>query len=353
MRYPEYLKPNGTIGFVAPSFGCNIEPYRSAFNNAMKKLAALGHRFDVGPNCYAGEGIGISSTPEKCGRELTEYYCSDKNDALISCGGGELMCETLDYVDFERIRAAAPKWYMGFSDNTNFTFLLTTMCDVASIYAPCAASFGMEPWHDSLWDAYNILTGKQHEVGGYPMWEREGLRDEEHPYLPYHLTQEKQLRLYLPERGLLVAKENPMSAAFEGRLVGGCMDCLVNLAGTVFDRTAEFNRRYADEGVVWFLEACDLNVMSIRRALWNLEHAGWFEHVKGFIIGRPLCFGTEMMGMNQYNAVTGILEKYNVPIVMDADIGHLSPMMPLVCGSHAKVRVQDNDIKITMAALAS
>lgn len=42
---------------------------------------------------------------------------------------------------------------------------------------------------------------------------------------------------------------------------------------------------------------------------------GWFKHVKGFIIGRPLCFGTDMMGNDQYNAVTGILSKYKVPII--------------------------------------
>ena len=27
MRYPENLKKNETIGFCAPSFGVNIEPY--------------------------------------------------------------------------------------------------------------------------------------------------------------------------------------------------------------------------------------------------------------------------------------------------------------------------------------
>lgn len=338
MRYPDFLKKNGTIGFVAPAFGCSIEPYRSAFDNARKKLAALGHDFDLGPNCYAGEGIGISNTPEKCGEELTQYYCSGKNDALISCGGGELMCETLDYVDFERIREAKPKWYMGFSDNTNFTFLLTTMCDVASIYAPCAASFGMEPWYDSIQDAYDVLTGKKNTVKGYPKWERESLRDEEHPYLPYQLTEDKILRCY------------PAGAtAFEGRLVGGCMDCLANLIGTNFDRVGEFNERYKDDGIVWFLEACDLNVMSIRRTLWSMEHAGWFQYVKGFLIGRPLCFGSESMGLDQYSAVTGVLGKYNVPIIMDADIGHLSPMMPLICGSYAKVRTEGNDITVQMS----
>ena len=57
MRFPEFLKSDGTIGFVAPSFGCNTEPYKTAFKNAQKKLGELGHKLDIGPNCYAGDGI--------------------------------------------------------------------------------------------------------------------------------------------------------------------------------------------------------------------------------------------------------------------------------------------------------
>ena len=110
MKYPKYLSENGTIGFVAPSFGCNTEPYRSSFVNAQKKFKELGHALDLGPNCYEGRGIGISNTPQACGKELTDYYCSGKNDVLISCGGGELMCEILEYTDFDKIRAAEPKW---------------------------------------------------------------------------------------------------------------------------------------------------------------------------------------------------------------------------------------------------
>ena len=189
MRFPEFLKPDGTIGFVAPSFGCNTEPYKTAFVNAQKKLGELGHTFDIGPNCYAGDGIGISSTPGNCGRELTDYYCSENNDVLMSCGGGELMCETLDYVDFERIKAAKPKWYMGFSDNTNFTFLLTTMCDVASIYAPCAASFGMEPWHKSVADAFGVLTGEVRTVYGYEKHSDHTLPETRSGHRYYHLKQ--------------------------------------------------------------------------------------------------------------------------------------------------------------------
>ena len=37
MRYPKNLQQGGTIGFLAPSFGCAMEPYESAFRNALKK----------------------------------------------------------------------------------------------------------------------------------------------------------------------------------------------------------------------------------------------------------------------------------------------------------------------------
>lgn len=338
MRYPEFLPKNGTIGFVAPSFGCNIEPYKTAFANTRKIFQEAGYSTDLGPNCYKGDGIGISSTPEACGKELTEYYCSDENDVLISCGGGELMCEDLDFLELDRIAQAPPKWFMGYSDNTNFTFLLTTICDTASIYGPCAAAFGMEPWHPAINDAFSLLRGKKLIMKGYEKWEKESMKDERHPLEPYHVTEPRILKIFPDQK----------SVQAQGRLIGGCLDILVNLLGTEFDHVQEFTEKYKEDGFIWFLESCDLNVMSIRRALWQMEHAGWFKYVKGFLIGRPLCFGQEMLGLDQYSAVTGILGKYGVPIIMDADIGHIPPMMPLICGSFAELSVQDQQLKLEM-----
>ena len=88
--------------------------------------------------------------------------------------------------------------------------------------------------------------------------------------------------------------------------------------------------------------------MAIRRAVWQMQHAGWFDHVKGFLIGRPLCYGQELMGLDQYHAVTDLLSEYHVPIVMDVDIGHLPPQMPLVCGSMADVAVKGNKLTVQM-----
>lgn len=356
MKYGKFLPSNGTIGFVAPSFGCNIEPYKSAFNNARNYWKKMGYQLDLGPNCYEGKGIGISNTPMACGQELTEYYLKQENDCLISCGGGELMCEILDYVDFDAIKQGNPKWYMGYSDNTNMTYLLATICDTASIYGPCAAAFGMEPWHPSLKDAMDLLAGVKNKVQGYDLWEKESLKSEENPLEPYHVTEPRIIKSFLPisdtenvnnSNGITVL-ENNRSIQFQGRLLGGCLDCLVNLIGTKYDKTIEFVEKYKEDGIIWFLEACDLNVFDIRRAMWQMEHAGWFKYVKGFLIGRPLCFGEEVMGLDAYQAVLDIAGRKNVPIIMDVDLGHLPPMMPIVVGSLGQVNVQGNDIEIIM-----
>lgn len=341
MRYPASLKEK--IGFVAPSFGCASDPYKAAFVNAQKKWKEMGYKLDLGPNCYEEKGVGISNTPKECGKELTEYYLRPDNECLISCGGGEMMCEILEHVDFEAIKKAPAKWYMGFSDNTNVTFLLTTLCDTASVYGPCAAAFGMEPWHPALSDAMEILQGKRKAVESYGMWEKEGLED---ALAPYQCTQELALKLYRPDPAGNMVKADSIS--MEGRLIGGCMDCLVNLLGTRFDNVKAFNEKYKENGFIWFLESCDLNVFSIRQAMWQMEQAGWFEHVKGFLIGRPLCHGQEMMGLDQYQAILPTVQRHKVPVIMDADIGHLPPMMPLVTGSMAAVAAKDGKMEVKM-----
>ena len=344
MKYPEFLKENGTIGFVAPSFGCVIEPYHSAFKNALRKWEENGYHAHLGPNCFASEGVGISNKPELCGQELNDWYCSNENDVLISCGGGELMCEVVPYMDFERMKQAKPKWFMGFSDNSNFTFLSATLMDTAAIYGPCAAAFGMEPWHPAICDAWDLLTGKTDTIHGYDLWEKESLKDAENPLLPYNVTESRETKTFICKDAKAI--ESKELVELEGRLIGGCMDIIQMFPGTPYNKVKEFNETYKEDGFIWFLEACDLNLMGIRRSIWQMKEAGWFEYVKGFLIGRPLCFGEEAFGIDQYQAVTELLAEYNVPVIMDLDIGHLAPMMPIICGATAKVKIKENDVTI-------
>ena len=276
MRYPKFLTAGGRIGFIAPSFGCSTEPYRTAFDAALARFRKAGFTTVTGPNCYEQSGIGKSNTPAACGAEINDFFLNDRADVIISCGGGETMCEDLPYTDFGAIAEAEPHWYMGYSDNTNFTFLLTTLCDVASIYGPCAREFGMDPIHPSIVDAHDLLRGKKLTMKSYGFWEKEKPGEDAPPTAPYNATEKLVLHSY-PRRNM----------TFSGRLIGGCMDCLVNFLGTGYDNVRHFVDRYRDDGILWFLESCDLTVWGIRRAIWQMQHAGWFEHVNGFLIGRP------------------------------------------------------------------
>ncbi len=355
MRYPGFLERGGRIGFIAPSFGCAIEPYLSDFKEAITWFEGRGYKVVKGPNCFLDEGVGISNTPEKCAAEANDFFLNDKSDVIISCGGGELMCTILPYVDFDAMAKAPAKWFMGYSDNTNLTFLLNTLCDTASIYSVCASKF-TGSHHECVDDAFDILCGKKLSVSNYNKWYKEiysgNGADEPDPEKPEPREQyinEKTGDIYdvIPYKQYIYnGTKSADGASFSGRLIGGCLDCLVTLVGTKFDKTAGFAEKYKDDGIIWFIESCDLTVMAMRRALWQMESAGWFAHVAGFLIGRPLHFDDTFGDFDHYDAILGILGRYNVPIIMDVDIGHQFPQMPIISGACANVSAVGNTLTL-------
>lgn len=338
MNIPDFLPKGGTIGFTAPSFGCVSEPYASAFGNALRVFQTMGYRVKTTPDCFLDDGVGISTDPTECAREFMSLYADSSVDLILSAGGGELMCGTLGNIDFERIAQAKPKFFAGYSDNTNLTFTLPTILDTASIYCPCAPSFGMEPWHASIRQDMELFRGERTSVSGFPLYETQSLKSEENPLAPYNCTEKKTLTLC---EGAAGKKEISM----EGRLLGGCIDILTILCGTKYDRVREFNRRYGAEGVIWFLEACDLNPLAVRRSLWQLREAGWFDAASGFIIGRPLN-GASLLGLDAHEAVLGVIRETGKPVILDADLGHVPPAVPLVTGAWAQVSANENNFRI-------
>lgn len=339
MRYPAYLPKNGRVGVIAPSFGCTTEPYLTEFNSAVSFFNREGYAVVPGENCFLSEGIGKSTTPEKCGAETERFFLGDEADILISAGGGETMCEDLGFIDLTALSRAEPKWFMGYSDNTNLTFLMPTLADTAAVYGPNFPAFGIEPPEEHVLDALALLKGEKLTVTNYPLWEKESLRTEEQPLIPYNMTEPFCLRRF-PDTKELVR--------FSGRLLGGCLDCLVTLCGTRFDRVKEFSEKYREDGIIWFLEACDLTPIGVRRALWQLKNAGWFDTARGFLIGRPYRFEEEMFGLDRFSAVTGVLGEMGLPILADLDIGHLPPRMPLIEGALAEVTAQGNSASVAM-----
>ena len=352
MKRPDYIKSGDTIGITAPSFGAATEPYSLLIDIAEDRLRERGYKIVEGKTARLGDGIGISTDPKVCAAELMEFYKRDDIDAIISAGGGELMVETITHVDFEELKNYKPKWYLGYSDNTNFIFPLVTITGVQGIYGPCINGFA-KVWEDTEKDSFAILEGTKNSFDGYAKFvepvqeEQESTPEYTDEYLraPYAFNADRELVSFVTEGGKLIpASDAPIS--MEGVLLGGCLDILACLVGTRFDRVKEFNRN--NPKVIWVLEACDLNPMSIRRALWTLREAGWFENASGFVFGRPReAWKQSMLGADQYNAATGVLDGLGVPVVMDAEIGHIDPMLPIIMGAEAKVIAKANHLNVT------
>ena len=344
MCFPPYIKKGSTIGVIAPSFGCTEEPYLSRFNEALKAFKNRGYNIKVGSCVHKNDGLGISTNPKVAANELMDFFEDSSVDAIISAGGGELMCEVMSYVNFNRLAVLPPKWFMGYSDNTNFIYPYITLCNTAAIYGPCFTGFG-KPWERPELDAIAILEGKTDTVYGYDLYQKPeaGTESKENnPLSKYILTEKKLLKIFY--KGT-----NCKELSFSGILLGGCLDVLENLVGTPYDSLYCRQGLEAFGGIIWFLEACDLSPLDIRRTLWHLREAGWFRNAKGFIIGRPLAaFNKDIMGVNQYNAVTDILGDLGLPIIMDADIGHIAPTMPVIVGSKCTVSVRENNISLEM-----
>lgn len=345
MKYPSFLKENGTIGFIAPSYGCARPADIAQFDAALGVLEGLGYKTAEGPNTRLSLGIGRSNTAEECAKEVNDFFINDKCDVIFSCSGGELMCEDLPFIDFDGIKKATPKWYMGYSDNTNLTFTLPTLCDIAAIYGSGIKSYGQLPWHKSMQDQLDLIKGEKLSFENYDGFESTRSNPGETTG-PDAMNYNAPIQITDPYKQIIYAgNKESESVSFGGRAIGGCLDCLVALCGTRFDKVKEFIKKYQDDGIVWFLESCELNPFSERRALWQLENAGWFENAKGFVFGRPLFYRDEK-DFSHCDAITGILGKYNVPIIMEADIGHLPPRIPYVAGAVCNIAAKENTFKI-------
>ena len=337
MKKNNFLKENGKISLVAPSFGCSGEPYKTRLDVAIENLESYGYNVDIGPNCYLAKANTRSNKASLCGKEIMDAFYSD-SDCIISVGGGETMMEILPYVNFEKIKKMNHKFFVGFSDNTNLTYTLTTLSDFMTIYGVCAPAFAFELKDDNK-DTLDLLTGKIKKTKGYDGFfinKDEDFDASLEPLKEIEYNENKVLRLQPKNTDLNI----------EGRMLGGCLDCLVNLCGTRFDKTKEYLEKYKNDGFIWFLESCDLNSISIERALFQLRESGWFKYVKGFIFGRPLHYKEKVFGEDHYMAIRNIINKLNVPYVMDADLGHLSPSMPIVTGAKAHVTTKNGNIFI-------
>lgn len=332
MLYSTNIKKGDAIGVTATSDG-NIDKIKiKRLDNAIKNFEERGYTIKETPNVRSSYK-GRSSSKEQRAKEFMKLV-EDKNiAAIITARGGDFLLEILPYIDFEKIRKN-PKWIQGFSDTTGLGFCVTTICDIATIYAENFGDFGMENWHTCLENNLKILEGKEII--------QESFKEYQSMFQDYKIG----LETYnLDKKVEWKNAQNEEKIELNGRILGGCIDILVSLVGTKFDKVKEFIEKYKNDKIVWFFDNCELTSEGILRGLWQLKEAGWFSNISGFIFGRTMT-RSSCYGISFEEAVKEVLQELNVPIILEADIGHLPPQFTIINGAIVHIVSKDGKGKI-------
>ena len=319
MIFPRKLNENSTIGVTAVSMGAIDETDILRLENAHKNLKEKGLNTIETKNVRSNKKLESSPACERA-QQFMELIKEDKVDCIIAVSGGEILLDMLPYLDFEEISKYRPKWIQGYSDPSLLNFIMTTKTNVATINSVNYKSFGMEPWHDTILKNIDFLKNPDTLIqDSFKMFE--GARVEDvNPYSGFCLSEKV---LYKS----LYSKEE----SIKGRVLGGCIDVISKIVGTRFDNTVEFCKQFP-EGMIWYIDNCELNIAEFYRVMWQLKEANWFNNAKGFLIGRTAVSKT-MFDFDYLDSLYKIFDDLNVPVFYDVDIGHLPPQWIMINGS--------------------
>lgn len=322
MRYPENLKIGDTIGICAPSDGISKPEKIEKLNKAIKKLEKMGYKI-IETESVRNSIKGRSNTALKRAQEFMELWKNEEVKLILYATGGDFLMEMIDELDFDTLKKLPPKWTQGFSNITTMSFFLNTICDIPSIYCDAVKDYAMEPLYPNLQDALNLVSGKDVIQESF---EKHSDGKEDHKDYTYNLTLETKWR------NITGGEEIVM----QGRAIGGCLDDIDCLIGTKYDKVKDYIEKYKQDGIIWFLECYEVSTPGLERTLWKMKNAGYFEHCKGIIFGRPFIM-REDYEINEDEAILDAIGKINIPIITGADIGHIPPQLAIMQGAILKI----------------
>lgn len=332
MIFPAFIKPGDTIAVTALSRGMEQETERIRFNSGAHALKEHGYNVIFTDNVFVtNDRFGRSSSAREKARQFNELVADPTVTAIYSAGGGDFLAEMLPYVDLDAF-TEHPKWVQGFSDNTSILYYLATKGGIATAYGANFGDYGMQPWERSVSDGLAVLEGKLAVQSSFDTYQ-DGFGVRETGLEGYAADGKVEWKNIIGDTDGRIS--------MDGRLLGGCLDVLMNIAGTPFDGTLDFIDRYQDDGIIWFLESFDLQFEQMMESLWKMKMMGWFEHTKGIIFGRPLFYRAEGFDGSPLPSYEDVLHErldgLNVPVILDADIGHKGPQFVMINGALAHI----------------
>ena len=336
-----------TVGIVSLSSGILGEPHiQFETETGIRRLEEYGLNIKFMPHALMGLDY-VKAHPEKRAEDLLLAFHDPEIDMILCAIGGDDTYRLLPYLfDHDELaNSVTDKLFLGFSDTTiNHLMLhkvgLTTFYGQAFLPDICELSSEMLPYTRKYFEEL-INTENISEICPSDIWYEERKS--------FGIDQAGKPLISHPNSGFELL-QGP--SVFSGKILGGCIDSIYDM----------FNGdRYADmpvlckkyhlfpdpedwKGRILLLETSEEKPSpeKYRKALEYLKQTGVFEAVSGLLVGKPM---DETYAQEYRLLLTKVIDRPDLPIVFNLNVGHSLPRCIIPFGINAFVDVNKQVIR--------
>lgn len=295
MIIPPFLKAGDTVALVCTARKFFPEDAKPAID----LLESWGLKVKLGKTIGL-DNFQLGGTDNERAADF-QAQLDDENVKAIWCArGGYGTVRIIDALDFTKFKKH-PKWIMGFSDVT----VLHSQLNVERV----ASLHSIMPF----------------TVPNAPKEVKETLRK---------ALFGETISYTIP------SKSYDVKGTASGELVGGNISILYSLLGS--------KSAIDTKDKILFIEDLDEYLYHIDRMMYNLMRNGYFENVKGIIVGSM----TDMhdneipFGQNEVQIITEIAKENRIPIVFEFPAGHQIDNRTLIFGQQVYFEVNEKEVNL-------
>lgn len=284
-EWPAPLTPGDTIAVVAPSGPVDVD--RLAAGVAV--LESWGLKVKSSPRALERHDQlrYLAGDDHRRADDLTEAWADDEVSAVWAARGGYGAQRMVDRIDYDRLRAAGRKHFIGFSDITALHSRIGRELDQVTVHGPIASGVSQ-------------------------------LAD------PTTLDQVRRMLFSDPEDDLELCVGTPVvEGQATGMLIGGNLSLLTSDLGIEPPPSVP---------AIVALEDIDEEDYRVDRMLTQLRRVGWFKSVAGIVLGD---FSTADAGDRVRRVLVDRLADLGIPMIEGAAVGHVTPNLSLPFGASA------------------
>ena len=320
---PSRLQAGDEIRVVAPSRSLAIVKGEQR-RLAEERLMNLGFTVTYGKTALLHDDFFSNSIEDRI-EDIHDAFRDPKVKGIFTGIGGYNANQLLRYLDYDLIREN-PKVWIGYSDITALSLAIYKKTGLNTYCGPHFSTFGMKAGLEYTMEYFKkaVFLDEGFRIEPSDTWSDDS----------WHLEQDD--RTFHPNRGYMAIQEGEAS----GTIIAGNLCTLNLLQGTEFMPSLK-------DTILFIEDDEESHPFSFDRDLQSLLHLPEAAGLKGIVIGRF----QQNSGMTDYalqEIIASKSELKGLPVIADANFGHVHPFATVPVGAKAAISVKDVVCSVTI-----